>query len=227
VGHDEEFFALLHHEIKLHLRQASDSAALLLFFIIVIVLMPFALGPEPEILRRLAPGLIWLAALLMSLLSLDRLFVQDARDGTLDIWLTTPTPLPLLVLAKILAHSVLILSALTLNDVSSGASVGHGRRAIAGVAAQFCFGCPLPSVSWRHGRGNNRGLTTQSGLVDLVADTLLHSGADLRGFGLRCGRRTNLARIEFVVAGRDTCAGSTQRSFRHRRCPAQRTRIGS
>jgi len=138
----KSFFALLHHEIKLHLRQASDSAALLLFFIIVIVLMPFALGPEPEILRRLAPGLIWLAALLMSLLSLDRLFVQDARDGTLDIWLTTPTPLPLLVLAKILAHSVLILSALTLMMFPAALVLGMDAALLPVLLLSFVLGVP-------------------------------------------------------------------------------------
>lgn len=102
------------HELKLQARHMSDWAALLLFFIIVVLLLPFALGPEPELLRRLAPGLIWLAGLLMSLLSLDRLFVQDARDGTLDLMLLSPLPLPVIVMSKLLAQSLTMLVALGL-----------------------------------------------------------------------------------------------------------------
>jgi len=75
-------------------------------FTIVILLLPFAIGPEPVLLRRLAPGLIWLATLLMSLLSLDRLFIQDARDGTLDLMLLSPLPLPVIILSKVLAQVV-------------------------------------------------------------------------------------------------------------------------
>jgi heme exporter protein B len=87
---------------------------LVLFFIIVILLLPFAIGPDPDQLRQLAPGLIWLAALLMSLLALDRLFVADARDGTLDLMLLSPLPLPLIVFSKLVTVIAMMLIALAL-----------------------------------------------------------------------------------------------------------------
>ena len=108
------FFNLLRADMRLHAKQAGEWVPLLLFFLIVIVLLPFSLGPEPELLRRLAPGLIWLAALLMSLLALERLFVRDARDGTLDIMLLSPVPLPLIVASRMLTEIFVLISALTL-----------------------------------------------------------------------------------------------------------------
>ena len=108
----KNFIILLRQDMRLHRRQLAEWVPLILFFLIVIVLLPFALGPEPDLLKRLGPGLIWLAALLMSLLALERLFVRDARDGTLDIMLLSPHPLPLLVFSRLLAEIIAILVAL-------------------------------------------------------------------------------------------------------------------
>src|SRR3984957_3446796 len=104
--------SLIFHEMRLHMRQLSEWAALVLFFLIVILLLPFALGPEPDLLRVLAPGSIWLAALLMSLLALEKLFVADARDGTLDLMLLSPLPLPAIIASKLLAQSLMTIAAL-------------------------------------------------------------------------------------------------------------------
>src|ERR1700679_1516193 len=107
-----DFLRLFCFDLRLEARQAGDWAALVLFFIIVILLLPLAIGPEPDLLRRLAPGLIWLAALLMSLLAIERLFVADARDGTIDLMLLSPMPLPLVILSKLLALIAMMLAAL-------------------------------------------------------------------------------------------------------------------
>lgn len=84
----------------------------MLFFLIIVLMLPFAIGPDPELLRRLAPGLIWIAALLMNLLALDRLFVQDERDGTLDLLMLSPIPLSALVASRLLAQTLAMLVAL-------------------------------------------------------------------------------------------------------------------
>ena len=105
---------LLAHDMRLLVRQKTDAAALVFFFLIVIILLPFTLGPDPDLLRRLAPSLIWLASLLMCLLALDRLFVQDARDGTLDLMLLSPHPMSLLVFSKLLAQTGLMLFVLAI-----------------------------------------------------------------------------------------------------------------
>lgn len=135
--------SLLHHEIRLQARHKTEWASLLLFFVIVIILMPFALGPEPEILRRLAPGLIWLSALLMSLLSLDRLFVQDARDGTLDEMLTSPLPLELIVIAKILAQILSLCAALTLMSFPAALLLDMDASLLPTLILTFILGIPL------------------------------------------------------------------------------------
>ena len=139
----KKFAALLGNEIRLHARQKTEWASLLLFFIIVIILMPFAIGPEPEILRRLAPGLIWLAALLMSLLSLDRLFVQDARDGTLDEMLTSPVALEILVFAKILAHILVMLAVLVVMLAPAALLLGLDVAVVPVLLATFALGVPV------------------------------------------------------------------------------------
>lgn len=106
------FWGLMAADIRLHRRQMTGWAALLLFFLVVILLLPFALGPEPGLLKRLAPGLIWLAVLLMSFLALERLFIEDARDGTLDLLLLSDVPLPLIVFSRLAALALMILLAL-------------------------------------------------------------------------------------------------------------------
>ena len=139
----KNFYALLRHEIRLQARQKTEWASLLLFFVIVIVLMPFALGPEPEILRRLAPGLIWLAALLMSLLSLDRLFVQDARDGTLDEMLISPLALETIVVAKILAQILVMIAVLVVMAFPAALLLGMEARVLPVLILSFALGVPV------------------------------------------------------------------------------------
>ena len=85
-------------------RRRADVLATLFFFVIVVSLFPLGIGPEPQLLRAIAPGIVWVAALLASMLSLGRIFGNDFQDGTLEQILLTPHPTFLLVLAKMLAH---------------------------------------------------------------------------------------------------------------------------
>src|SRR5690606_12891837 len=98
------FTQLLSREMRLLARRPSDLANPLVFFAIVIALFPLAVGPETQLVQTLSPGLIWVAALLAVLLSLDGLFRSDFEDGSLEQWVLSPHPLPLLVLSKVLAH---------------------------------------------------------------------------------------------------------------------------
>lgn len=98
------FFALLKRELLIAYRNPNDVLQPLLFFIIVTSLFPLGLNPETEILRQIAPAVIWVSALLAALLSFQRLFYQDFIDGTLDQFLLSQTPLPILLLAKVFAH---------------------------------------------------------------------------------------------------------------------------
>lgn len=96
--------SLVRRDLLLAWRRRADAATTLLFFIIVASLFPLGVGPEPAVLRTIAPGVLWIAALLSCLLSLGRLFSVDYQDGTLEQMILTPQPLSALVLGKIVAH---------------------------------------------------------------------------------------------------------------------------
>jgi heme exporter protein B len=96
--------ALLVRDMRLAVRLGGGAPIGVLFFLIVVTLMPFALGPDLALLRRIGPAILWLGALLASLLALDRLFAADHEDGSLDLILTSRLPLELMVAVKALAH---------------------------------------------------------------------------------------------------------------------------
>lgn len=96
--------ALLARELRLALRHGSDTLAALLFFLLAAALFPLAIGPAPETLGRLAPGIVWVCALLAALLPLDRLFGADLDDGTLDQLLLSGLPPSVVAATKALAH---------------------------------------------------------------------------------------------------------------------------
>jgi heme exporter protein B len=98
------FFGLIRQDLRLATRQGGDTGLVLGFFVLAVILFPFGIGPEPELLRRVASGTIWVAALLAAVLSLDRLFATDYADGGLDLIALSPLPLELVVLAKGAAH---------------------------------------------------------------------------------------------------------------------------
>lgn len=94
-------------DVTVALRRSTDVLTPLVFFVIVVSLFPLGVGPEPNLLSTMAPGVIWVAALLATMLSLSRLFANDYADGTLEQLTLTPHPLTMLVFAKILAHWLL------------------------------------------------------------------------------------------------------------------------
>lgn len=96
--------ALFIRDIRLAIRVGGGGGIGVLFFLIVVVLMPFAIGPDLNLLAKLGPAILWLGALLASLLTLDRLFAVDHDDGSLDLILMSDTPLELAVAAKAAAH---------------------------------------------------------------------------------------------------------------------------
>jgi len=98
------FYYLLLRDMRLALRSRHELANPLIFFVLVVTLFPLAVMPTTERLQEMAPGVIWVAALLSVLLSLDRLFKQDYEDGSLDQLMLSPNPLVILVLAKVAAH---------------------------------------------------------------------------------------------------------------------------
>jgi len=100
------FKTVLKRDLRVALRRRSDTFSTLIFFVMVVSLFPLGVGPEPQLLRTMAPGVLWVAAMLASMLSLPRLFADDHSDGTLEQMLLSTHSLPWLVLGKTLAHWV-------------------------------------------------------------------------------------------------------------------------
>jgi heme exporter protein B len=98
------FLAIIRRELRLAFRQGGDGAMAVMFFVLAAILFPFGIGPDPALLARVAAGIIWVTALLASLLALDRMFQADWEDGTLELLRLSPLPLELVVLAKCVAH---------------------------------------------------------------------------------------------------------------------------
>jgi heme exporter protein B len=96
--------ALYWRDLRLAVRAGGGAAIAALFFLIVVALVPFAVGPDLALLSRIGPAILWLGALLASLLTLDRLIAVDAEDGSLDLLMMTPMPLEAALAAKALAH---------------------------------------------------------------------------------------------------------------------------
>ena len=98
------FMSILRRDLHLAMRQGMDNMMVVMFFVLAVVLFPFGVGPEPNILARIAAGVIWVAALLASMLSLERLFQTDYEDGSLELLTLSPIALEVVVLAKVTAH---------------------------------------------------------------------------------------------------------------------------
>ena len=96
--------ALLARDLRLAVRAGGGFGLGLVFFLIVVVLVPFGVGPERETLAQIAPGILWVAALLAALLSLDRIFALDFEDGSLALLATSPLPLEAVAMVKAMAH---------------------------------------------------------------------------------------------------------------------------
>jgi heme exporter protein B len=98
------FLAIVRRDLRLSLRRSGEAAQPLIFFVLALALFPLGIGPAPEILERIGTGVIWVLALLAVMLSLDRLYLADAEDGSLELLVLADLPLELMVLAKCTAH---------------------------------------------------------------------------------------------------------------------------
>lgn len=137
---------IFYRDFGLALRQGGDTGLVLAFFILAVVLFPFGVGPEPEILGRIAGGILWVAALLAALLSLDRLFQADYEDGGLELIALSPVPLELAVLAKCAAHWVATGVPLVLASPVLALVVDLEPRAIPTLVLSLLLGTPFLSL---------------------------------------------------------------------------------
>jgi heme exporter protein B len=136
------FLALIGRDLKLAARVGGSGALGLVFFLMLVTVVPFALGPDLSLLARIGPAILWLAAVLATLIGLDRLFQADEEDGSLDLMLASPLPLELVVLAKCLAHWLTIGLPLALAAPLFGLLVALTPAGMLATAATLLVGTP-------------------------------------------------------------------------------------
>lgn len=136
------FLALLARDLRLAARIGGSGALGLVFFLMIVTLVPFALGPDLNLLARIGPAILWIAAVLSTLIGLDRLFQADEEDGSLDLLRAAPVPLELLVLSKVTAHWLATGLPLALAAPVFGLLVALTPTAMAAMVATLLVGTP-------------------------------------------------------------------------------------
>ena len=162
------FFAIVRRDLLLAARRKSEVFSALFFFMIVVSLFPLGIGPETALLRRIAPGVLWVAALLAAMLSLNRLFAADHADGTLEQMALSPTPLALLVAGKTLAHWLTAGLPLVLLAPVLGIQFDLSARSLGILMLSLLLGTPLLSLIGAIGAALTLGLRGGGVLLSLL-----------------------------------------------------------
>jgi heme exporter protein B len=168
IGLTEVMLAVLKREIALGMRQKGEVLTPLVFFMVVTSLFPLGVGAESNLLLRMAPGVLWVSALLAAMLSLQRMFATDYADGSLEQMVLSPTPLGLLVLAKALAHFVV--SGLPLVAIAPvlGLQFGLDTRALGILMLTLLLGAPTLSLIGSIGAALTLGVRGAGVLLSLL-----------------------------------------------------------
>lgn len=160
--------AMLRREISLALRQKGEVLTPLVFFVVIASLFPLGVGPESALLLRMAPGVLWVSALLAAMLSLQRLFATDYADGSLEQMALSPTPLGMLVVAKALSHFLLSGLPLVLMAPVLGLQFGLDGRALGILVLSLLLGTPTLSLIGSIGAALTLGVRGAGVLLSLL-----------------------------------------------------------
>jgi heme exporter protein B len=136
--------AIIARDLRVAFRAGGEAFTLVLFFVMIAVIVPFAVGPDRATLSRLAPGIVWIAALLSMLLGIDRLFRADAEDGSLLLFRHASIPLEAVVTAKLIAHW--LVTALPLILASPVLAILLSMDAVAWLRAALALLCGTPAL---------------------------------------------------------------------------------
>jgi heme exporter protein B len=160
--------ALLLRDLRLAVRAGGGFGLALAFFLIVVVLVPFGVGPDTDVLRRIAPGVLWVAALLAALLSLDRIFALDMEDGALALIATSPLPLEGVALVKAVVHWLTTGLPLTLAAPVLGVLLDMEGAAYGWLLASLALGTPALSMIGTFGAALTVGIRRGGLLLSLI-----------------------------------------------------------
>ena len=162
------FLAVLLRDLKLASRRRIDSLLPVVFFIVALSLFPLGVGPEPQMLRDIAPGIVWVCALLASMLSVGSLFAGDLADGSLEQMLLAPQPAIAVAAAKSAAHWLLTGLPLIVATPLVGLLFGMSAPALAALVAGLLLGTPILSLLGALGAALTLGLRSGGMLLILI-----------------------------------------------------------
>ncbi len=159
---------VIYRDLLLATRRWADVLTALVFFVIVVSLFPLGVGPEPNLLRTIAPGVIWVAALLASMLSLTRMFAADYADGTLEQMLLSAAPLGIIVAAKIVAHWLVTGLLVVLIAPVLALQFDLPQQLLATLTLSLLLGTPVLSMIGAIGAALTLGLRGGGALLSLL-----------------------------------------------------------
>ena len=201
------FFAIIRRDLILALRRRSERATPLLFFILVITLFPLGIGAQPHLLQAIAPGIIWVSALLAAMLSLDSLFRSDFDDGSLEQILLSAHPSSLLVLAKIIAHWLVTGLPLLFVAPLLAVLLGMPSHSIGILLLTLLLGTPVLSLIGAIGVALTVGLRRGGMILSLLVLPLYvpvlifaSNAVEMAGSGLPVDAQINILISIFVMA---------------------------
>ena len=172
------FMTILKRDLTLSLRRKSDLAQVIFFFAVVVTLVPLGVGAETNILRSIAPGVVWVAALLAALLSLPRMFATDHEDGTLEQMLVAAEPVPVIVVAKVAAHWIVTGVPMTIFATIFGVMFDLELDVTLVMVASLLIGTPVLSLVGAVGAALTGGVLTSLLVLPLYIPVLIFgSGA--------------------------------------------------
>jgi heme exporter protein B len=168
LGHGGVMRAVLQRELGLAIRQKGEVLTPIVFFVVVASLFPLGVGPESNLLLRMAPGVLWVSALLATMLSLPRMFATDYLDGSLEQLTLSPTPLALLVSAKSLAHFLMSGLPLVLVAPVLGLQFGLDVDSLGTLMLSLLLGTPTLSLIGSIGAALTLGVRGAGVLLSLL-----------------------------------------------------------
>ncbi len=164
----EALLWIVRRDVTIALRRRTDVFTTLIFFVIVVSLFPLGIGPELDTLRLIAPGVVWVGALLASMLALEQLFLGDHRDGTLEQMLLAPQPLAVLVVGKVVAHWLITGLPLVIMAPVLGLQYDLSAEALTVMVWSLLLGTPTLSLLGAIGAALTLGLRSGGVLVALL-----------------------------------------------------------
>ncbi|GIX13577.1 MAG: hypothetical protein KatS3mg118_1536 [Paracoccaceae bacterium] len=217
--------ALLLRDLRLALRAGGGAGLGLAFFLTCVLLMPLGIGPDLAMLSRIAPGLLWVAALLAALLSLDRLFQADLEDGTLEVLAVSALPLEAVAAVKALAHWLTTGLPLVLAAPVLGLTLGLPAQAQPWLVASLAAGTPALSFIGAVGAGLTVGVRRGGLLLSVMVLPLYLPQPDLRRADGGAGGAGAGSGPRLPAAGRDHRAQPRDRSLRGGRGVADQSAV--